>query len=299
MDRTRWRLLLACLVLQTGLAPLAWAQHVADSPFDSALSKRAKVVGVMVASGYQVQVVTLGTLLNVGRLERNEPRDDDLLSDRVFAGIKSELALERRYEVRRLQVNAEQARKLTNSLWNRREDRFGSWPTEMKDLVANCDCDAVLVVADGPSHNTMVEAGLTFGPSFVGKSGVFGGKDVARAHFRAGLLTMLVDPKSGERIRTATAHDRPDYQEDAKAFWPGSEGSISDTHWNRMARYLEGLGPVYRKSLSMVGLRPSCAHRYAQANTNAMAARSGEPPPPPVVEDTTRCPLDGVPALNG
>jgi hypothetical protein len=276
----------------------ASAQGTPQSPYDSALSKRTKVVAVMVASGYQAQVVTLGTLLNVGRLDKTEPRDDDLLSDRVFAQLKAEMELEQRYEVRRLKVSPEQGRNLASTLWNRRDDRFGTWPRDMKEVLAKCDCDAVLIVADGPSHNTMIEAGFTFGPSFVGKSGVFGGKDVARAHFRVGLLAMLVDPMSGERIRTATVHDRPDYQDDAKAYWPGAEGAVGEVHWSRMANYLDGVTLVYRKALSMVGLRPSCAHRYFVANAGAMAARSGEAPPPPFVEDIAKCPLESRSVSN-
>lgn len=298
MRRTHWRALLACLALYAQLTLPVVAQSTPYSPYDSALSKRAKVVSVMVVSGYQAQVVTLGTLLNVGRLDMTVPRDDDLLSDRVYAQVKAELALEQRYEVRRVQVSPEQARKLDDALWSRRDDRFGNWPRDMKDLVSKCECDAVLLVADGPSHNTMIEAGFTFGPSFVGKSGVFGGKDAARAHFRVGLLAMLVDPTTGDRIRTARAEDRPDYQEDVRAYWPGADGSISEAHWQRMASYLDGVTSVYRKALSMVGLRPTCAHNYFL--DRGQAARTGEAPIPQPVEDTAKCPPLSAPmSSNG
>lgn len=287
MHRNHWSLLLWSLTLLAGLTPAAEAQTTPNSPYDSTLSKRTKVVGVMVASGYQAQVVTLGTLLNVGRIDDTIALNDDRLSDRIFTQVKAELELEQRYEVRRLQIRPERARKLVNELWNRHESRFGSWPKDMKELVSHCECDAVLLLADGPSHNTMVEAGLTFGPSFVGKSGVFGGKEVGRAHVRFGLLAMLVDPTTGDRIRTGTTDDRPDYQSDAKAYWPGADGVVSEAHWQRMSSYLDGLRPVYRGAIAMVGLRPSCAHLYYQSTNTA---RSGEPPQPPPADEAIKCP---------
>jgi hypothetical protein len=245
--------------------------------------------------GYQAQVVTLGKLLDTGAVDRLVARDDDLLAGRVYAQIRAELEQEQRYQVKRLAIEPERARQLVGALWDRRQDRFGTWPKDIKDLVARCACDAVLLVADGPNHNTMVEAGVTFGPSFVGKTGLFGGKDVARAHVRAGFLSMLVDPATGERIRTAVANDRPDYLDDAAAYWPGADGTISQAHWQRMADYLTSLTPAYRKALAMVGLRPSCAHLYAP-NT-AYSGRTGEMPPPLPEDTAAKCPA--LPPLNG
>jgi hypothetical protein len=269
-------------------APITRAQSNPYAMYDSALSKRAQSVAVLVATGYQAQVVTLGKLLNASAIDKTVARNDDLLADRVYAQIKTELEQEQRYQVKRVAVQPERARQVVDALWDRRQDRFGTWPKEIKELVAKCECDAVLLVADGPNHNTMVEAGLTFGPSFVGKTGLFGGKDVARAHLRAGFLSMLVDPATGERIRTAVAEDRPDYRDDAATWWPGAEGTVSDAHWLRLADYLGGLRPVYRKSLAMVGLRPSCAHLYAP--TTAYSGRTGEMPPPLPEGAAAKCP---------
>jgi hypothetical protein len=292
----QWVGAMAGLALCASLwAPVARAQSNPYAIFDSAVSKRAKSVSVLVATGYQAQVVTLGKLLNASAIDKTVARNDDLLADRVYTQIKAELEQEQRYQVKRLAIQPERARQLVDGLWDRRQDRFGMWPKDMKDLVARCECDAVLLVADGPNHNTMVEAGLTFGPSFVGKTGLFGGKDVARAHVRAGFLSVLVDPATGERVRSAVAEDRPDYRDDAATWWPGADGTVSEAHWSRLADYLVGLRPAYRKSLAMVGLRPSCAHLYAP-NT-AYSGRTGEMPPPLPEDAAAKCP--DLPTVNG
>jgi|GEM_PF-2145893 len=274
-------------VLTAGAAQVS-AQGYAARSYDNALSSRTKVLGVAVLSGYRAQVVTLGGLLGIGAANRLVPRDDGLLADSIYAAAKSELDKEERYEIKRLRVEPEQARQFSEDLWNRRGNHFGRLPEDLKSIYADCQCDAVLVITDGPSHNTMVEAGLTYGPSWAGKAGMLGGKEAGSAHMRVGVFALLMDPRADKRVSSARAEERPDYEPASAQNWPGTEGPVSEALWQGMAKYLGGRQQVLRQALYEVGLRPSCALPFFERG-GQYGGRNESPPSTLPGSDPSRC----------
>lgn len=290
MMTNRMRRLLACAIGCCMAMQIASSHAQGDSArsYDNALSARSKVIGVAVLSGYRADVVTLGGLMGFGYANRLVTRNDGLISDRLYETLKTELDREERYEVKRLAVEPAQARQFVNEIWDRRSSRFGKLSAELQALTAGCQCDAVLLLADGPNHNTMAEAGLSHGPAWAGTAGALGGKTATKAHMRVGWYAMLIAPETGKRVASALVEERPDYAPASAENWPGQEGEVSEQLWQRMADYLGRREPLLRKALYEVGLRPSCALPFFETG-GQYSSRSQFPPSTLPGSDPQRC----------
>lgn len=177
---------------------------------------------------------------------------------------------------------------MVNALWDRGTGRYGKLAPELKNVYRDCQCDAVLVLADGPGHNPCADDAFTCGPTWVGKRGLLGGSQIAKAQLRMGLVALLIDPATGERDGTGAASHRTEPADAIQSHWPGEEGPITEQHWAQMANYLGHQRAMVRQSLYWTGLRPSCALPYFAKKSPAQA-RDLEPPATLPGTDPDRC----------
>lgn len=265
---------LGAVLLAFSAPKAAFAQWHAAA--ESELSKRTKKLGVLVATGYRAHVVKRGTLMNIGKLGQFVGHDDPKVADAVFEAAAAQLRLEERYEIQRLAIDPEAARAISAKM---SEDVV--YPKELKKLLepyyASCQCDALLLIADGRAENMFSETAPSFGPSFSAKAAVSNTGEATKSHLRLGLVFALHDPVEKESVRSTLLSDVPDYSPDVQKYWPQPEGSVPAVYWERMAAYVGALPVLYQRALFRIGLRPSCALPYF--DKDAMAQRRGTPPP--------------------
>lgn len=274
-------------VLLTLACAVASAQRT-ERTYDTKLTKRIKTLGVVVASGFQVHVMTTGGLMLRRDGRFTTAHEGTQLADSLYAAISSELDMEQRYEFKRLPILPETARAVVNALWDQRTGRYGKLATELKSVYRECQCDAVLLVADGPGHNPIVDDAHTFGPTWVGKRSFLGGSQIAKSQLRMGLIAVLIDPATGERDGIGEASSRTEPVDASESNWPGEEGPVGEHHWNQMAAYFAQLNPAVRQALYWVGVRPSCALPYFSKKSPA-EARDLEPPATLPGTDPAKC----------
>ncbi|MFG6466007.1 hypothetical protein [Roseateles sp. BYS87W] len=288
----QWAMRHGAAVALSLIAMAVHAQNRIAPAYDSDLTKRTKVLGVAVAAGARVEVFSRGLLMKVSKDNQiYVPTDAPLLSDAIFEGIKAELDLEGRYEVRRIAMEPAAARAYSEAVvseMSRGSRVSGVWNKLLMPYYETCGCDALLVIGDGLAYNELVDAGASFGPSFSGRGGLAGMGAPEKAQFRVGLFFWLADPAKRDGVRQYNKSNIPDYSDDVGALWPGKDGTIAPPYWERMAEYLKRQTPLYQESLHYIGLRPSCALPYFEASATLQARGYA---PPQLLEDTdpSRC----------
>lgn len=295
MTRHAYRLLargLRCGVAASLLLAGASQAQTRNTPSnDSDLSKRTKVLGVLVAAGARAHILSRGMLMHVQKDEIYVPTDEPLLADAIFEGLKAELDKEERYEVKRMAMTPDAARQYSDAIVKQMRSRTpisGAWNQLLTPYYESCGCDALLVVGDGRVFNEVTEVSANFGPSFAGRGGLAGQGEPEKAQFRVGLMFWLADPVKKEGVRGFTGTDIPDYSTDVASHWPGRDGSVAPKYWQGMADYLRSRTRLYQYSLFMIGLRPSCAMPYFD-NDPVLQARGYAPPPLLPGTDPSRC----------
>lgn len=267
---------LFALALAAGLIAPAQAQGRDTPTYDTALSIRAKKLGVLVTSGYRAHVVKRGTMMNFGKLGHFVPYDGAKVADAIFEAVVAQVSQEERYDISRVAIEPEPARVIAGKFADGPADTR-IWEKLLAPYYEACHCDALLLVTDGRAENAFSETSPSFGPSFSAKAAVSNTGDAIKSHMRLGLLFVLVDPVARGAATGWGLSDVPDYSEEVAKFWPPSETAIDDAYWDRMAAYVGSPVKRYQQALFRAGLRPSCALPYYEKS--ATAQRRGEEPP--------------------
>ncbi|KQW44871.1 MULTISPECIES: hypothetical protein [unclassified Roseateles] len=254
----------------------ASAQSHNTATQDTELSKRTKKLGVLVVSGYRAHVIKRGTLMNIGKLGKFASYDEPRLADAIFNAVSMQIRQEERYEISRVRIEPEAARNIATEIYEKYR-LPNVWGKLLTPYYESCDCDALLVVTDGPSENPFSETAPSVGPSFSSKAAVSNSGDPIKSHMRLGLLLMLADPVEKRAVRHSLMSDVPDYSEDVQRYWPSSDTQVPQEYWGRLVAYVDSPTKAYQKALFWIGLRPSCALPYF--NSSPFAQQRGQQPP--------------------
>jgi hypothetical protein len=236
---------------------------------DNPLANRSKSVGVVVLAGYSVELFRLAAMVMWNKRE-TIPVTDSRLSDAIFNNTREQLLKEDRFEkVSRVELPFSMVREIQDkypmSKWPKLVDAFPN----LSEAVRNCDCDSVLVIA--PSSRDMYPTNQVLrGFQWTAESGF--GPEVRISSVSLALTAYLVDPMTLKvAAETVFTGDAKDTAEERRSFileskhWPSDMRQLDEGTWDIIMPIFEkSVRLNTRRTLHVLGLRPSCTERYWQ-----------------------------------
>jgi hypothetical protein len=282
MRLNRWMIAVSMLVLSAS----ASAQY-------NELGKGARRIAVAVWAGHELKLQQMGMLV-FGNQYGKVLAQSDALAAAIYEAIEVQIKAEGRAEVRRLVVDVSQLPRLSARSFEGSKSFFGASLRELAADVdkarANCDCDALLIVAETsreiPGSNQYVR-GLTW----------FNGSNLASALPRvsAPMTLFLVDPATG---KVSDVYGAGADMVGTAARWSGKAEevtSLEEAAWTELAQGVRAvLATTLQYPLYLLALRPSCTrYFYEQFQTPQQRdpSHANFVPMPPVPEgtDPQRC----------
>jgi len=242
------------------------------------------------------------------------PAPDGSLSDLVYDAVKEQVNQEGAFSIRRLDVAAPDAARLTALAHKASEKFLGGFQMDallpaLEPYRARCGCEALLVVS--PSIGVArANSGLLYeGLAWVAQGG-FSGDEVSRSNAMASVRFFLVDASAGQAVAMAenaidaglyNAFDVPV----TKELWPTAMDGLTTEQWEAMRQPMAlVLRSTLRLPLFKLGLKPSCTMYFFELYKPRRGARNEESPPtPPAMpagSDPSRCtaPLSPLPSAR-
>lgn len=254
------------------------------------LADRARRIGVLVLSGQQVEVHSIGAMV-FWNARGTLVTPEDAVPARLYEVIERELAAEERFEVRRLRPPSGAEGEWVAAAY---ADNEGTWfgapkldalGPLVREIIQGCECDAVVVLAERRGETPLIPYGVR-GVTFLN------GRDIS---LHASLL--LIDPRRMQVVASGGGGWDP------KAFGPmlnfrkGDRVPLDEPQWRHFERALvSNARPNLRSSLYRIGLRPSCTQAVYEWYTPQPQRNPSHPdhrqaPPTPAGADPARCPL--------
>lgn len=250
MRLSRWVIALSVLVMST----CASAQYTEPGT-------DARRIAIAVWVGHELKLQQMGTLV-FGNQFGAVRASDDQLATLVYTAIERELALERRFELRRLAVPPSELAKLASKAAERSTNvwmpSIGHMLAELGPLRAQCNCDAILVAAEGNAEieltNQRVRGLTMFRRPQTPPDSVMAVSSLA---------LFLVDSQSGNVVARSTTGPSVAF---VRMQWPGNASDVRELDPAAWTAMYDGLyasvAGALMPSLYEVGLRPSCTYLF-------------------------------------